>query len=146
MSDTTDAWNNKPLMTDQPEGFVCEETPLYILQTKQPEGSWEPHNTPREDRDEVTRIQAYYLTKDINDLGVRVLKRTVVWEVVEVPGYGADQTPPEEIMARNEEITKRLIDAEEARKREFEKLLALGHEASATGVIRAEDLHGPTQL
>lgn len=114
MSDTAEPWQNKPLMVDQPEGFVCEETPLYVLQTKQPEGNWEPHNTPREDRDEVTRIQAYYLNEDINDLGVRVLRRTVVWVVDEVPGYGDGRTPPEEIVARNERITKLLLEKEEA--------------------------------
>lgn len=114
MSDAAEPWKNKPLMVDQPEGFTCEETPVYVLQSKQPYGGWEPLNTPREDRDEVTRIQAYYLNKDFNDLGVRVIERKVIWTVIEVPGYGEGQTPPEEIVARNEKITRLLLEKEEA--------------------------------
>ncbi len=101
------------LMTDQVEGFEAEGEPLWVMQTKLPDGRWVVDNSPRTDRDEVTRIQAFHLNKDINDHNLRVLKRAVVLIVDEVPGHGEGQTPPEQILARNEEITKRLLAEEE---------------------------------
>lgn len=110
MADETEPWKNNPRMVDQDEGFVFEEPPLYIMQTKQPYGGWEPFTTPRDNRDEVTRIQAFHLAKDITDTGLRVWKKTVVWTLDEVPGTGEGQTPPEEIVARNDENTARLLE------------------------------------
>lgn len=109
MPDDESPWMKYPLMTDQPEGAVIENDPEYVLQTRQPYGGWEPFSSPREDRDEVTRIQAYHLNKDPEDMNVRVLKKVVTWTVDEVPGRSEGQTPPEEILARNEEITDRLL-------------------------------------
>jgi hypothetical protein len=106
-------WMDNPLMLDQEQGFTYEEPARYHMQVKQPYGGWEPFTTPRENRDEVTRIQAFHLDKDPDDHNLRVWKRVVVWTLDEVPGRGEGQTPPEEILARNEEATKRLIEAEE---------------------------------
>lgn len=102
------------LMTDQAEGFEAEGELLWVMQTKLPDGRWVIDNTPRQSRDEVTRIQAFHLNKDFDDHTLRVLKRTIVWTVDEVPGYGDGQTPPEHILARNEEITRRLLTEEES--------------------------------
>jgi hypothetical protein len=114
MSDSTETWPSNPLMVDQPEGFTREDPPLFVMQMRQPDGTWEIFNSPRTNRDEVTRIQAYHLTVNPHDTTVRVLKKVEAWVVEEVPGYAEGQTPPEEILARNEEITNRLLGKEES--------------------------------
>jgi hypothetical protein len=112
MTEQKEPWMNNPLMVDQPEGATVEDPPLYIVQTKQPYGGWEEFITPRSDRDEVTRIQAFHLRKDPKDTGLRVWRRDVVWTLDEVPGHGEGQTPPEEILARNEQVTQTLLTGE----------------------------------
>ena len=99
-------WMDNPLMLDQPEGFVHEEPAKYFMQVKQPYGAWEPFNSPREKRGEVTRIQAFHLNKGPEGAHLRVWTRRIVWTLDEVPGHGESQTPPEEIIARNEANTK----------------------------------------
>lgn len=107
-------WMDNPLMVDQREGFELFDPPTYHLQVKQPYGGWEPFTTPRQDREEVTRIQAFHLNRNPADQGLRVLTRHVIWTVTEVPGHGEGQTPPEEIIARNDETTQRLLAKDEA--------------------------------
>lgn len=119
MTDTSNSegwepWMDNPLMLDQEQGFSLEEPVLYKLQVRQPYGGWEPFTTPRENREEVTRIQAFHLNKNPDDWAVRVIAKRVVWTVEEVPGDGEGQTPPEEILARNEETTRRLLAEEDA--------------------------------
>lgn len=108
-------WMDNPLMVDQKEGFTFEEPPLYVMQTKQPYGGWEPFHTARQNRDEVTVHQAYHLNNG-PEQPVRVLSKRVIWTVDEVPGHGEGQTPPEEILARNEQITRRLLDEQKNQK------------------------------
>lgn len=109
-----ESWMDNPLMTDQQEGFEITEPPLHQMQVRQPDGSWMLFNSPRRDREEVTRIQASHLAKDPDDLDLRVLTKRVIWTVDEVPGHGEGKTPPEEIIARNEAATKRRLTSEEA--------------------------------
>lgn len=90
-----------PMASDQPEGTRHVEEPSYLMQVKQ-DGRWIPFLTPSTDRDKVTRTQAFHLNKDPHDVGLRVWKREVIWTLDEVPGHGEGQTPPEEIIARND--------------------------------------------
>lgn len=101
-------WMDNPLLVDQPEGVEVVNPATWQMQLKQPNGSWAPLNNARNDRDEVTRIQAYYLSKE-PDPPVRILKRVVTWTVDEVPGDGEGQTPAAEILTRNEAITQRVL-------------------------------------
>lgn len=105
--DSWEEWMDNPLMTDQVEGFTFVEEPKFFTQTRQPFGRWDFFGTPRDDRDEVTRHQAYHINNDPDD-PVRVLKRVVTWTVDEVPGDGEGQTPTAHILARNDEIQKRI--------------------------------------
>lgn len=98
-------WRGNPLQIDQPEGTVVESEPVWVMQIRQPYGGWDPFSNPRQDRDEVTRIQAFHLNKDENDLDLRVWKKVVIWTLDEVPGHNEGQTPPAEIIARNEANT-----------------------------------------
>jgi len=107
--DDWEPWMDNPLLVDQLEGFTYEESPMYITQTRQPYGGWESFGTSRPERDEVTVHQAYHLNNRPED-PVRVLKKVVIWTVDEVPGTGEGQTDPQIILARNDEITKRVLD------------------------------------
>jgi hypothetical protein len=101
-------WKNDPLKIDQLQGYVIETEPVYVMQTKLSHGAWVQSTNERVDRDEVTRIQAYHLAKDPDDTDLRVWRKVTVWTLDEVPGYGEGQTPPGEILARNEANTSRL--------------------------------------
>lgn len=107
-----EAWMDKPLTVDQPEGVEATEPDTFQMQVRESGGMWRPLGTPRADRDEVTRLQAYYINKDSEngedgeDGKVRVLRRRVVWIVDEVPGDGEGQTPASAILARNDQITQ----------------------------------------
>lgn len=105
-------WMDMPLMVDQPEGVDVVEPETFHMQVQQPDGSWMPLGSVRSDRDEVTRIQAYYLNREKDgdsDGRVRVLRRIVTWTVDEVPGDKTGQTSAKEILARNERLTERLL-------------------------------------
>lgn len=105
-------WMDMPLMVDHQEGVEVVEPETFQMQVEQLDGSWMPLGSPRSDRDEVTRIQAYYLNHEKDgesDGRVRVLRRIVTWTVDEVPGDGTGQTPASEILARNERLRTRLL-------------------------------------
>lgn len=109
---TWEGWTDNPLMIDQPEGTEVVEPETFQMQIQQPYGGWEPLSNPRTDRDEVTRLQAFYLTKDKDgqpEGKVRVLRRCVTWTVDEVPGDGDGETPAATILARNDKNTERLL-------------------------------------
>jgi len=112
-----EAWMDRPFMVDQAEGTEIVEDDVFQMQVQQPYGGWEPLGALRTDRDEVTRLQAYYLNEDAKgepDGKVRVLRRSVVWTVDEVPGDGEGQTPASDILARNDMIIQRLSGAQSA--------------------------------
>lgn len=114
--DKTEAWEElmkNPLAIDQPVGTEVTDAEVYRMQVRQPDGTWMPFDVIRTDRDVVTRIQAFHLGNDPEDTGLRVWKGVMTWTLEEAPGRGEGQTPPEEILARNEENTKRLLDKEE---------------------------------
>jgi hypothetical protein len=106
-------WMDNPFAIEQPERTVLLDVTSYQMQSRQSDGSWEPFNNPRTDRDEITMIQAFHLNKDPEDRGLRVLRKQVIWTVDEVPGRGEGQTPPEVIIARNEENKKKLTAEDE---------------------------------
>lgn len=112
MTEAWEEWMDNPLAIDQLQGHTVREDPLYVMQARQTDARWVDFNTPRQDRDEVTRIQAQYLTKDPQDTGLRVWKREVIWTLDEVPGTELGQTPPGQILARNIENTNRLLAEE----------------------------------
>jgi len=105
-------WKDNPSQIDQPEGAVLDERTTYVLQTREPSGKWVAWLNERTDREEVTRIQAHHLSGTPGDRTLRVLSVHVTVTVDEVPGTGEGQTPPEQILARNEETTKRLLAEE----------------------------------
>lgn len=110
MSDSEELWRQNPMAVDQPQGLVIENDPVYVMQTRQPDGRWTQWGAPSDDRDKITSIQAYHLNDDPEDTGLRVWKRAVTWTLDEVPGDSDGQTPTAEILARNEENTKRLLE------------------------------------
>lgn len=112
MSENEEPWMSNPMMIDQSEGFTFTDEVVYQMQVQRPNGQWVQFNSERRDRDEVTRIQADDMRRRPDETPLRVWKREVVWTMEEVPGYGYGKTAPEEILARNEEITKRLLDTE----------------------------------
>lgn len=95
---------------DHVPGTVITEWTLYVLQTQREDGRWMEFLTPREDRDEMTRIQTHRLL-DADHKGERrrVLRRVTQIIVDEVEGDGEGETSAEMLIARNTENTERLI-------------------------------------
>jgi hypothetical protein len=113
MTDAQDGWEewmDNPLAIDNPEGTTVADPETWHMQLREPGGKWVAFNTPRTDRDEVTRIQAFHLNDNPGDTNLRVWKRQVSWVLDEVPGDGDGQTPTADIIARNEENTKLLAE------------------------------------
>lgn len=98
---------DNPVLADQEEGFTVEFDPLYVMQIKQPHGGWEQFNSARENRDEVTGIQAFHLVKNPEETPLRVWKRVTTLTLVEAPGHGEGHTHPDRVLDRNAEIVKR---------------------------------------
>lgn len=109
MPETTD--QEFPVMQrDYAPGTVIEERTLFSMQTQHEDGRWMDFLTPREDRDEMTRIQTHRLLDADHKGERRRILRRVTWIIVdEVEGDGEGETSAEMLIARNAENTERLL-------------------------------------
>lgn len=113
MAETTDQ-DIPILQRDYAPGEVIQTSTVYQIQIQDPEdGRWMSWLTPDEDRDKVTRIQAHRLN-DPEHAGERRrdVARRVIDFIYEIEGDGHGETSAEELIARNEENTRRLLGEE----------------------------------
>lgn len=99
---------------DYAPGEVIDEHIDFILQIQDEEGRWMGFLTPREDRDEMTRIQTHRLL-DVQHKGERrrVLRRVTQLIVDEVEGDGEGETNAETLIATNAANTERLLQKDQ---------------------------------
>lgn len=103
------------LQRDYAPGEVIQTSTVFQIQIQDPEdGRWMSWLTPDEDRDKITRIQVHRLL-DPEHRGERrrVITRRVIDFVDEIEGDGEGETSAEELIARNEENTRRLLGEEQ---------------------------------
>jgi hypothetical protein len=99
---------------DHPVGTVLSENTIYQMEIRDAEGRWSSWLTPDADRYKLTRIQAHRLS-DPEHRGERrrVIEQVTILRVHEVEGDGEGETSAEELLARNAEATKRLLESDE---------------------------------
>lgn len=101
------------MQRDHEPGVTVEERLLYGLQIQEDTGRWLDFLTPREDRDEMTRIQAHRLQDPKHDgERQRVLILATYVIVDEVVGDGEGETTAQQVIDRNTANTERLLQAE----------------------------------
>lgn len=104
-----DSW---PLdQRDHPAGALVDEISTFRMQVQDDEGRWMgPFGGVKSDRAEMTRVQAFRAQAPETAREKRRIIRHVlqIW-VDEVEGDGEGETSLEELLARNEENTARLI-------------------------------------
>lgn len=93
-----------------PEALVCQQI-RYQMHIKEPDGRWMLFGAAKESRDEMTLVQADRARRFPEE------KRRIAQEITktvidEVEGDGDGETSREELFARNEEITQRLLEQE----------------------------------
>lgn len=96
-----------------PPGALVYEQTVFYMQIPDETGRWEEWDARRTDRDELTRVQADRARRFPQEKR-RVLRRVIQLWVDEVEGDGEGETGRDELLARNEEITARLIREEVA--------------------------------
>lgn len=101
------AW--QPLERDYKVGEMVEGATVYQFQFQDEDGRWRVFDSAKGDRDTVTRSQAFGLQERPKERQ-RVLRFVAC--VDEIVGHGEDETSPDDVIARNEENTKRLLQAE----------------------------------
>lgn len=103
---------------DYPAGALVFENVSYVLNYREEDGRWiGPLGSHKEDRDEMTRVQAFRADKHPDEKR-RVIRRVEQLWVDEIEGDGEGETSAAELAARNKKNTDRLIaekDAEAAR-------------------------------
>lgn len=96
-------------------GALIDEATKYVMQIRQDEdGRWTQFLGAYEDRDDMTRIQAYRLLDvDLKGEKRRILRHVHQIFVDEIEGDGEGETSAEELIARNKANTDRRLEAEE---------------------------------
>lgn len=114
MADTDEQQQFPIMQRDYPAGTLVDEQHLYVMQYKDEDGRWIPFLSDTEDRDAMTRIQAYRLL-DTDHAGEkrRVMHRVIQVWVDEVEGEGEGETSAEALLARNKANTERRLKEEE---------------------------------
>lgn len=106
-----DTW--MPLQRDFPSAELAEQKITFQLQVKGKDGRWVDWGVPKADRDEMTRTQAFCLREDPNERQrvLRLVNRIYIDEIIGDDKDGGE-TPVEELMARNDQVTQELLAQE----------------------------------
>jgi hypothetical protein len=126
MSDASD-WPVR--QQDFPPGALVEQEDTFYIQYQDEEGRWIHLGGMDDDRDRLTRTQAYRV-KEYPEEKRRVIRHVTQTWIEEVEGDGEGETSQDALLARNEETTKRIIEEEDRKKKEFTDLLVKAEKIS----------------
>jgi len=103
-------------MTENPQGNhkvgeLIGTRAVFQFQFQDEDGNWLTLDSSKADRDVVTRSQASGLRKNPKERQ-RILTHVIETYVDEIVGDGEGETSPDAVLARNEEITQRLLEQE----------------------------------
>lgn len=100
---------------DYPTGALIDERITFYIQARDDEGRWMPLGGVDDDRDRLTRTQAFRAQEHPSE-NRRVVRHVLQSWVEEVEGDGEDETSKTALLARNDENTARLIKEKAAEK------------------------------